>query len=328
MAAPTETSPLQGKSRETDEKSKQTGDKDPLQDSEGRDWIGLLAIPIVFAYLCLGMLVFHALEGFTLRDSLYLCVVMLTTVGYGDISPGTNGGKVAAIFFIMVGLSLATTCVGIIFARAADLTARKSTGPAKIPTVRAQILKMGRALLAIIVVNVVGASWVVFHDKLDYLDGFYWSFITSTSVGFGDIDTSDDTRTFNIFFMIIAVGVVANGFGTLVEVIGVFGKIHRIEKFCSRGVTRELIEEIDENQNGEIDRYEFCTYMLVNMGKIEQDDVDSIMTLFKYYDVDKSGSLTIDDVVKMNENGGPKPAERIHPVKELAWKLGLPVKVA
>jgi len=295
--------------------------------SEGRDWIGLLAIPIVILFLWMGTLMFMYLEGYDARDSLYFCTTMLTTVGYGDFSPVTSAGKIGAIFFIMIGLSLATTCIGIIFARAADLAARKDAGPVKIPTVKAQIMKMLRAFIAILIVNTVGASWAHFHDKFDWLDGFYWAFITSTSVGFGDLETSEDTRNFQIGFMIIAVMVVANGFGTLVEVIGIVGKIQRIEKFCSRGVTKELILEIDEDGSGEIDRFEFLTYMLVNMGKIELDDVEQVMALFKHYDQDESGAIDVNDVVQKNKVSSAEGQKSIGPLKELAWKLGLPVKV-
>merc|ERR1711865_814139 len=54
---------------------------------EAKDWIGLLAIPIVIGFLALGTFMFVELEGFGIRDSLYFCVTMLTTVGYGDFSP-------------------------------------------------------------------------------------------------------------------------------------------------------------------------------------------------------------------------------------------------
>jgi hypothetical protein len=276
--------------------------------TEGRDWIGLLAIPIVVTFLWLSSWVFMYLEGFSARDALYFCITMLTTVGYGDFSPVTDAGKIAAIFYIMLGLSLATTCIGIIFARSADLAARREAGPAKIPTVRDQVLKMTRAIGLIIIVNIVGASWAHFHDGFSWLDAVYWSFITSTSVGFGDLETSDATRNFNIGYMIIAVGVVANGFGTLVEVIGIVGKIQRIENFCKAGVSNDMIDKMDEDGDSKVDRYEFCSYMLVNLGKIDQDDVDQVMSLFKHYDLDGSGTITIDDVVHVNKIEGATPA--------------------
>lgn len=277
-------------------------------ESEGRDWIGLLAIPIVVTFLWLSSWMFMWLEGLGARDALYFCITMLTTVGYGDISPVTDGGKIAAIFYIMLGLSLATTCIGIIFARSADLAARKEAGPVTIPTVRDQWFKMARAIGLIIFVNIVGASWAHFNGGFSWLDAFYWSFITSTSVGFGDLETNDATRTFNIVYMIIGVGVVANGFGTLVEVIGIVGKIQRIEKFCKAGVSNDMIDKMDEDGDSKVDRYEFCSYMLVNLGKIDQDDVDQVMSLFKHYDLDGSGTITIDDVVQVNTIEGTAPA--------------------
>ena len=276
--------------------------------TEGRDWIGLLAIPIVVIFLWLSSWMFMWLEGMGARDALYFCITMLTTVGYGDISPLTDGGKIFAIFYIMLGLSLATTCIGIIFARSADLAARKEAGPVTIPTVRDQWFKMARAIGLIIFVNIVGASWAHFNGGFGWLDAFYWSFITSTSVGFGDLETNDATRTFNIVYMIIGVGVVANGFGTLVEVIGIVGKIQRIENFCKAGVSNDMIDKMDEDGDSKVDRYEFCSYMLVNLGKIDQDDVDQVMSLFKHYDLDGSGTITIDDVVQVNTIEGTAPA--------------------
>merc|ERR1711865_265429 len=239
-------------------------EKKPTGQVEAKDWIGLLAIPIVIGFLALGTFMFVELEGFGIRDSLYFCVTMLTTVGYGDFSPETSPGKVAAILFILIGLSLTTTCIGIIFSRAADLAARKDAGPVALPTVKGEFMKMVRALLLILLVNTAGASWAHFHDGFDWLDGFYWAFITSTSVGFGDLETSDATRNFQIGFMILAVIIVANGFGTLVEVIGI-------------------------------------------VGKIEMEDVEQVMELFKHYDIDNSGYLTIDDVVQANKEGDDSP---------------------
>ena len=306
MAAPTESTPLQDKGGSVAQEEKKPAEADP------KDWIGLLAIPIVVVFMALGTFVFFELEGemleHSVRNSLYFCTTMLTTVGYGDFSPETPSGRVAAIVFILVGLSLTTTCIGIIFARSADLAARKEAGPVTIPTVRDQWFKMARAIGLIIFVNIVGASWAHFNGGFGWLDAFYWSFITSTSVGFGDLETNDATRTFNIVYMIIGVGVVANGFGTLVEVIGIVGKIQRIEKFCKAGVSNEMIDKMDEDGDSKVDRYEFCSYMLVNLGKIDQDDVDQVMSLFKHYDLDGSGTITIDDVVHVNKIEGTTPA--------------------
>merc|ERR1712057_51758 len=121
----------------------------------------------------------------------------------------------------------------------------------------------------------------------------------------------------------VSVVAVANGFGTLVEVIGV------VEKFCSRGVTADLIREIDDDKSGDVDKFEFFTYMLVNMGKLDSEDVEQVMELFKHYDIDNSGYLTIDDVVQANKLDDESRVDEkpVPAAKQLAWRLGLPVKI-
>ena len=44
-------------------------------------------------------------------DCIYFIAITVTTVGYGDISPVTNAGKVFMILFIIVGIALATILI-------------------------------------------------------------------------------------------------------------------------------------------------------------------------------------------------------------------------
>jgi voltage-gated potassium channel len=68
----------------------------------------LLSLLIPFLLLiALGTIVYAALEGWTLFDSLYATIITITTVGYGDLSPQTTGGRIFAIFFTLVAIGLA-----------------------------------------------------------------------------------------------------------------------------------------------------------------------------------------------------------------------------
>lgn len=56
--------------------------------------------------LVAGTLVYSLLEGWSLLDSLYFCVVTLATVGYGDLHPTTDLGKLFTIMYILTGVGV------------------------------------------------------------------------------------------------------------------------------------------------------------------------------------------------------------------------------
>ena len=66
----------------------------------------LRPIALIIAYITLGVVVFHILEDFGWIDSLYFVVVSLATVGYGDFVPQTQAGRLFAVFYIIIGLTV------------------------------------------------------------------------------------------------------------------------------------------------------------------------------------------------------------------------------
>jgi hypothetical protein len=56
--------------------------------------------------LLVGMVFYHLVEGWTLLDALYFCVVTLATVGYGDLSPATPLGRAFTIVYILSGIGI------------------------------------------------------------------------------------------------------------------------------------------------------------------------------------------------------------------------------
>lgn len=78
------------------------------------------AIWIIGAHLLIGSLVFSYIEGWSFVDSLYYCSVTVLTIGYGDFVPKSNAGKVCMIVYIIVGLSLIATCLGVLFGKLQD----------------------------------------------------------------------------------------------------------------------------------------------------------------------------------------------------------------
>lgn len=60
----------------------------------------------VLALIGLGVLFYTRVEGWSVLDSFYFVIITMTTVGYGDFSPVTAAGKLATVFFILVGIGL------------------------------------------------------------------------------------------------------------------------------------------------------------------------------------------------------------------------------
>jgi voltage-gated potassium channel len=58
------------------------------------------------ALLAAGTVFFHAVEKLSWLDAYYFCVVTLTTVGYGDITPKTPLGKFGATIYILLGVGI------------------------------------------------------------------------------------------------------------------------------------------------------------------------------------------------------------------------------
>lgn len=56
-----------------------------------------------------GIIFYHFVEKLGWVDAFYFCVVTLATVGYGDITPKTDAGKIFTSFYILVGVSIIGT---------------------------------------------------------------------------------------------------------------------------------------------------------------------------------------------------------------------------
>lgn len=71
-----------------------------------------------------GTIVYSALEGWSLLDALYFSVVTLATVGFGDLHPTTDVGKLFTVFYILSG-------IGILAAFVSELARHRAAPVAK-----------------------------------------------------------------------------------------------------------------------------------------------------------------------------------------------------
>jgi hypothetical protein len=80
--------------------------------SDDRTSRGIL---IVAVWLLIGGTVtFMLIEGFSPIDSFYFCFITLATIGYGDLSPATNVGKLVTVVYSIAGLGIMAALISSI----------------------------------------------------------------------------------------------------------------------------------------------------------------------------------------------------------------------
>jgi voltage-gated potassium channel Kch len=74
---------------------------------------------VALAVLVTGTVFYHIVEKLNWLDSIYFSVITLATVGYGDITPHTNLGKLFTIFYVLTGVGIIATFANLLIRRAA-----------------------------------------------------------------------------------------------------------------------------------------------------------------------------------------------------------------
>lgn len=70
--------------------------------TNGFKYMVLLSVALIFT----GGVLISVTENMTLQDGIWWAFVTTTTVGYGDISPSTNYGRIIAMILMVVGIGL------------------------------------------------------------------------------------------------------------------------------------------------------------------------------------------------------------------------------
>jgi voltage-gated potassium channel Kch len=72
------------------------------------------AAALALGVLVIGAVFYHHVEHLKWLDAFYFCTVTLATVGYGDITPHTDLGKLFTIFYILFGIGILATFANLL----------------------------------------------------------------------------------------------------------------------------------------------------------------------------------------------------------------------
>ncbi|XP_059350433.1 uncharacterized protein LOC130685524 isoform X2 [Daphnia carinata] len=167
-------------------------------------------------------------KKWTLYNSFFVAVTVASTIGYGHLAPSTPSGRVFCIFFALVGIPLN----GILFATLGNYfgsklvkrpSKRKRGRFATFIVVTAEILLY--SIPGLIVFLAIPAALFTIVEGWDYIDSFYYAFISLTTIGFGDLvagqhDIGQWTWVYRSFIIIW----ILFGLGYLIMVINIITK--------------------------------------------------------------------------------------------------------
>ncbi|KAG8365148.1 hypothetical protein BUALT_Bualt18G0074200 [Buddleja alternifolia] len=275
-----------------------------------------VAIYLIF-YLAIGTICFYFVKDQIkgekkdgVLDSVYFCIVTMTTVGYGDLVPNSTPTKLLACAFVFSGMAL----IGLTLSKGADYLVEKQEvllikalhltqklGPTEIlkemetNKVRYKCFMMMAFLVVLII---VGTVFLVTIEKLDVVDAFYCVCSTITTLGYGDKSFSTEAgRIFAIFWILTSTICLAQ-FLCYVAELNTENRQKSLVKFVlTRKMTNVDLEAADIDNDRNVGAAEFVIYKLKEMGKITQEDVSLLLQEFENLDVDQSGTLSTCDLM-------------------------------
>jgi voltage-gated potassium channel len=111
-----------------------------------------MSITILVITIGVSTIGFHYIEEISWTDSLYLTIQTITTVGYGNVGPETDAGKLFSIPVIIVGVSSALTTLTLLFGPILEESLRRAVmGLARPVEYKNHVILCGRGALADIV---------------------------------------------------------------------------------------------------------------------------------------------------------------------------------
>ncbi|KAG7391491.1 Potassium channel [Phytophthora pseudosyringae] len=298
----------------------------------------MVALGLVLSYVGVSILVFHFVEHWSVVDCVYYAMVIVTTVGYGDVVPITTAGKAFTIFFAFYGICTIGVALGQLASwflqrqkHVTKMATQKlmnnvenaaATATGSVQDKEAKLRKMNKAktywkrfqgslpgwarkifsdsnkalfhAFVPIVVSILAGLIVGTIEGWPVLDCFYYTLVTITTVGFGDLSPkSQGARVYAIFYLPLAVVTVAHGVGSILNELSA-------RSVMKTKISMKELLDMDADGDGKVSQLEYLSYMLVKLNKADQDDIDGIIAQFHKLDRDGSGELDRDDLERLD----------------------------
>ena len=275
---------------------------------------------ILTAYFALGGVAYDELEGWKLMDSTYFLIVTVTTVGYGDICPITDEGKLFTVVYALLGLifvfaALSPLLDALLWFK--DLLLKPCEPRDPMETDEDGVLdlddlrsrgnwgwKYYSAIMGPVIVFIIGIALGYGIMDLNTVDGIYWSMITMTTIGYGDISAHNTIQKAVLcIYLPLAVAALADTLSSL-EKISTAKSIIDYDADPERLLLAEARGDfggkVIANPNETLTEAEFLISVLKDKGLVDDLTVQAVRLQFAHivrYDKSKSDTKALTDKI-------------------------------
>ncbi|KAL0407003.1 UNVERIFIED_CONTAM: Two-pore potassium channel 1 [Sesamum latifolium] len=226
-----------------------------------------LAIGTICFYFVMDQIKGEKTDG--VLDSVYFCIVTMTTVGYGDLVPSSTATKLLACAFVFSGMAL----IGLTLSKGADYLVEKQ----EILLIKALHMreKLGPTeILQEMETNKVRYKCFMMMALLVVLFAGGTVFLVTFLCYIAELNTESRQKA--------------------------------VVKYVLTKKMTNADLEADVDADGNVGAAEFIIYKLKEMGKINQEDISLLLEEFENLDVDQSGTLSTCDLM-LAQSGPTRP---------------------
>jgi len=186
-------------------------------------------------------------------DAVFFCMTVITTIGYGHISPSTPGGQIFCIFYSLLGIPIS----GLLLAGLSDFFAgnllnfydsqwRQRYGDSRWSLAAFTVIYLLMGFIMFVFAPAVIFSWL---EDWNYRESVYYAFITLSTIGFGDFTAAiADDDPWTVVYKVFVMLWILVGLGYWVLVLNFLQKTLKSKQVMKtlKSTSRLIAKEADE----------------------------------------------------------------------------------